>query len=143
MHENKEITKGMKKWLHDYHSKRPGLDVLRCEIDAFILAHEAEVEKERKEREAAAAEEGWTVVTHHKGRKKDVDPESQIAVGSVSQAAIHVKQAKKKSNPTDMCFYRFQRREAQMNKILELQSKFEEDKKRIAQLRAARKFRPY
>ncbi|GAU16959.1 hypothetical protein TSUD_37170 [Trifolium subterraneum] len=98
---------------------------------------------ERKAKEALAAEGGWTVVEHHKGRKKTTDSESGIAVGSVAQAAVVNKLARKK--PKEMCldFYRFQKREAQRNEIMELQGKFEEDKKRLQQLRATRKFRPY
>jgi len=143
--ENKKDVplRGMKKWLLDYHSKRPGLKVLQQEIDVFIVDHEAQAEKERKEREAAAAAEGWTVVVHQKGRKKTVDSESGIAVGSVGLAAAQAKNAKKKAKESAVTFYRFQRREARRNEILELQNKFEEDKKRIAQMRAARKFRPY
>lgn len=135
--------RGMKKWLLDYHSKRPGLKVLQQEIDDFIENHEAQAEKERKEREAASAAEGWTVVVHHKGRKKTVDSESGIAMGSIGLAAAQAKKAKKKAKESAVTFYRFQRREARRNEIMELQNKFEEDKKRIAQMRAARKFRPY
>lgn len=135
--------RGMKKWLLDYHRKRPGVDVLMQEIDDFIEGYEVRLEKERQEREAAASGEGWTVVAHQKGRKKNIDAESGIAVGSIAEAAAKAKSAKKKSKELDMAFYRFQRREARRNEILELQKKFDDDKKRIAQMRAARKFRPY
>lgn len=56
------------------------------------------------------------MVVHHKGRKKTTEAESGIAVGSVSQAALEDKVAKKKqSEPVAHGFYRFQRREAQRN----------------------------
>lgn len=76
----------------------------------------------RKEQEALAAEGGWTVVVHHKGRKKTTDAESGIAVGSVAQAAVLEKEAKKKSKTKDIGvdFYRFQKREAQRNGMLNL-----------------------
>ncbi|KAH9323014.1 hypothetical protein KI387_017653, partial [Taxus chinensis] len=106
---------GMKKWLLEYHGKRPGIDVLMKEIDEFIVDHEDRLEKERKEREASAAAEGWTVVVHQKGRKKTVDAASGIAVGSVAEAAAKAKSAKKKSKEVDVDFYRFQRREARRN----------------------------
>ncbi|KAK7362738.1 hypothetical protein VNO77_04859 [Canavalia gladiata] len=138
-----DCSKGMKKWIMDYHQSRPGLEVLQHQIDNFITAHEAKLEEERKEKEALAAEGGWTVVVHHKGRKKTTDSESGIAVGSVAQAAVENKMAKKKHKEVGLDFYRFQKREAQRNEIMTLQSKFEEDKKRLQQLRAARKFRPY
>ncbi|RVW44767.1 Ribosomal RNA-processing protein 7-like A [Vitis vinifera] len=140
---DEDCSKGMKKWIMEYHQSRPGLKILQQRIDEFITAHEAEEEQARKEREARASEGGWTVVVHHKGRKKTTDSESGIAVGSVAQAAVMDKMGKKKSKEIGLNFYRFQRREAQRNELMMLQSKFEQDKKRIQQLRAARKFRPY
>lgn len=65
-----------------------------------------------KEREDQAAEGGWTVVSHHKGRKKTTDGESGIAVGSVAQAAVINNMAKKKNKEIPLDFYGFQKREA-------------------------------
>ncbi|XP_062119914.1 uncharacterized protein LOC133834340 isoform X2 [Humulus lupulus] len=140
---DEDCSKGMKKWITKYHQSRPGLTILQERIDEFITTHEAQLEEERKEREARVAEGGWTVVTHHKGRKKTTDAESGITVGSVAQAVADNKLAKKKTNEVGLDFYRFQRKESQRNEIMMLQSKFEQDKKKIQQLRAARKFRPY
>ncbi|CAA0829176.1 Unknown protein [Striga hermonthica] len=140
---DEDCSKGMKKWITQYHQSRPGIKVLQERIDNFIMDHEAEEEKARVEREAQAAEGGWTVVVHHKGRKKTTDAESGVAVGSVAQAAVVDKAAKKKTKEVGIDFYRFQKREAHRNEIMMLQSKFEQDKKRIQQMRAARKFRPY
>lgn len=140
---DEDCFKGMKKWIMDYHQRRPGLNVLQERIDDFITEHEARVEQERKEREAQAAEDGWTVVVHHKGRKKTTDTESGVVVGSVAQATVVNNMTKKKAKQVGLDFYRFQKREAQRNEVMMLQSKFEQDKKRIQQMRAARKFRPY
>lgn len=85
---------------------------------------------------------GWTVVLHHKGRKKTRDSESGIAVVSVAQAPVENKMAKKKHKGVGLDFY-VQIKEVQRNEIMTLQCKFEEDKRRLQQLRAARKFRPY
>ena len=140
---DEDCSRGMKKWVLEYKQKRPGLKVLQQRIDEFITAHEEQEEQERKEREARAAEDGWTVVVHHKGRKKTTDTETGTAVGSVSLAAIQEKMANKKPKEVDMNFYRFQKREAHISELAMLQSKFEQDKKRIQQLRAQRKFKPY
>ncbi|KAL2252342.1 uncharacterized protein LOC105167502 isoform X1 [Sesamum indicum] len=140
---DEDYSKGMRKWITQYHQSRPGLKLLQERIDDFIMAHDAREEQARAEREAQAAEGGWTVVVHHKGRKKTTDAESGIAVGSVAQAAVIDKMAQKKKKEVGLDFYRFQKREAHRNEIMMLQSKFEQDKKRIQQLRAARKFRPY
>ncbi|KAL1194321.1 hypothetical protein V5N11_003918 [Cardamine amara subsp. amara] len=141
---DEDCSKGMKKWVTDYYESRPGLDELQERIDDFMAAHEERLDQEKQTREAKAAEGGWTVVVHHKGRKKTTETETGTTVGSVSQAALEDKVAKKKQNePVAHGFYRFQRREAQRNELLALQSKFEQDKKRIQQLRAARKFKPH
>ena len=131
-------------WILEYKQKRPGLKALQERIDEFIVAHEEQQEKvsvssmtyisseeakqasclfliptwlfqERKEREARAAEDGWTVVVHHKGRKKTTDAETGTAVGSVSLTAMQEKMAKKKPKEVDMNFYRFQKREAHLS----------------------------
>ncbi|KAJ1280847.1 hypothetical protein BS78_04G263500 [Paspalum vaginatum] len=138
-----DCSRGMKKWILEYKQKRPGLEFLQERIDEFIVAHEEQQEKERKEREARAAEDGWTVVMHHKGRKKTTDAETGTVVGSVSLAAMQEKMANKKPKEVDMNFYRFQKREAHLSELAMLQSKFEQDKKRIQELRAQRKFKPY
>lgn len=81
--------------------------------------------QEKKEKEARAADGGWTVVVHHKGRKKTTDAESGITVGSVAQAALEDKVAKKKrTEVAGLDFYRFQRKEAQRNGMLILHIKF-------------------
>ncbi|MBA0632365.1 hypothetical protein Godav_001124, partial [Gossypium davidsonii] len=84
---DEDCSKGMKKWLTDYHRSRPGLKVLQQTIDEFIIEHEAKLDQERKEKEARLTEGGWILVEHHKGRKKTTDTESGTTVGSVSQAA--------------------------------------------------------
>ncbi|RHN81263.1 putative ribosomal RNA-processing protein [Medicago truncatula] len=133
----------MKKWIMECHQSRPRLEALQNQIDDFVTSYEEKLEEERKTKEALAAEGGWTVAAYHKGRKKTTDSESGIAVGSVAQAAVENKLDKKKPKEVGLDFYCFKKREAQRNEIMELQGKFEEDKKRLQQLRAARKFRPY
>ena len=76
--------------------------------------------QERKEREDQAAEGGWTVVKHHKGRKKTTDSESGITVGSVAPAAVENQMTKKKPREVGLEFYRFQKREAQRSGMMNL-----------------------
>ncbi|OMO88523.1 Ribosomal RNA-processing protein 7 [Corchorus capsularis] len=140
--ENEGNFQKQDEWITDYQQSRPGLKILQQRIDEFIVAHEEELEQERKEREARLTEGGWTLVEHHKGRKKTTEAESGTTVGSVSQTAVEGKLAKQKSKEVSD-FYRFQKRQAQRNELMMLQSKFEQEKKHIQQLKAARKFRPY
>ncbi|KAI8030679.1 hypothetical protein LOK49_LG01G03588 [Camellia lanceoleosa] len=156
---DEDYSRGMKKWITEYHQSRPGLNILQKRIDDFIIAYEEQEEQVfflswaslclhllfwwRLEEFSLAAEGGWTVVVHHKGRKKTTGTESGITVGSVAHAAALENMAKNKGKDVGLDFYRFQKREAQRNEIMTFQSKFEQDKKRIQQLRPARKFRPY
>lgn len=73
--------------------------------------------QERKEREALAAEGGWTVVVHQKGRKKTTESESGTAVGA-AHAAVTDRIAKKKNKEVGLDFYRFQKREAHRSGML-------------------------
>lgn len=89
---------------------------------------------------AAMEEDGWTVVQRHKGRKKNTS-ESGVTVGAVAAAAATARAAKKRPvEHTD--FYRFQQREKRRNDLLDLRERFEEDKRRLAELKAVRKFKP-
>jgi hypothetical protein len=159
----------------------------------------------KRDREAAEAEDGWTVVVAKTGRKKTTD-ETGLSVGAVALEAAEDRGNKKRKKKADAAldFYRFQRHEARRNgedcvlvssfilsvpfgftaqtiatftlvtkfgdmhfelrtvvchvscsnkpflirvrchaEVLELQERFQEDKKRIAALKAARKFRPF
>nr|GEV91641.1 ribosomal RNA-processing protein 7 [Tanacetum cinerariifolium] len=119
---DEDETTGMKRWITKYHRARPGAEVLMENINDFLVDYAAQKER---------------------GRKKTTEAESGTTVGSVAPAAVMDKLSKKKDKQVGLNFYRFQKREAQRNEIMMLQSKFEQDKKRIQELRAARKFRPY
>jgi ribosomal RNA-processing protein 7 len=129
-------------WVADHRAERPGLEVLQADVDAWIAAHDAEAAEAHAEQEAAAADDdGWTVVGAKRGRRKTTDGEG-TAVGGVAPAkAARARNAAGPVGATD--FYRHQLRENQRQAVVELRQKFEEDKKRIAELRAARKFKPY
>ncbi|GLD74451.1 ribosomal RNA-processing protein 7 homolog A [Lates japonicus] len=97
-----------------------------------------EEELQRKEAEQQQEdEEGWVKVTRgHKGTK--ARPHSEAANKRTLQ-----KEMRKKKRKELMNFYTWQHRNTQKEHIAELRKKFEEDKQRIALLRAQRKFRPY
>ncbi|XP_016111520.1 ribosomal RNA-processing protein 7 homolog A [Sinocyclocheilus grahami] len=99
---------------------------------------ECEAERQSKEAEQQQEdEEGWVKVT--KGsRSVKVRPHSETANERTLQ-----KEKKKKERKELLNFYTWQHRNTQKEHIAELRKKFEEDKQRIAVLRAERKFRPY
>lgn len=63
-------------------------------------------------------------------------------MGGVAGAAAAAAAANKKET-THSDFYRFQQREQRRSELLALRERFEEDKRRIAELKASRKFKPY
>ena len=50
--------------------------------------------------------------------------------------------ASKKKDRAAVDFYRFQQREQRRDELVELRQQFEEDKKRVQELKASRKFKP-
>ncbi|QDZ23381.1 ribosomal RNA-processing protein [Chloropicon primus] len=124
----------------EYRRKRPGNEVLLERVNTFIEEKEAEEEEERRAREAAAAGDGWTVVRTRKGARHKNQDGSGVNLQAVSKVRA---ESNRKEASLHQGFYHFQRREQRRNEILELQSKFKEDKKRIAELRSKRKFNPY
>lgn len=53
-------------WVRAHKALRPGNKVLQKELDAWVAAYEDEDERKQKEKTAAMAEDGWTVVVRSK-----------------------------------------------------------------------------
>ncbi|CAG8448546.1 2095_t:CDS:2 [Ambispora leptoticha] len=132
---------GLEKWIQEYKLLRKSPDILQAEVDKFMLEYE-EAEKERQRKLAANLnkpdEDGFILVT--RTARRNINTDGGIAVTAAK--AEDIKNLKpKKRELTD--FYRFQLRETKRNKLIELRKKFEQDKQKIAQLKAARRFTPY
>lgn len=132
---------GLKGWIDAHKSEKPGNTVLQERLDAWMDEYETEEAQRKAEALAAMQEDGWTVVQRHKGRKKNASG-TGVVVGAVAARAAQAIAAKKQTAAhTD--FYRFQQREKRRQDLLDLRQKFEEDKKRLAEIKAARKFKPF
>ncbi|RKP07016.1 ribosomal RNA-processing protein 7-domain-containing protein [Thamnocephalis sphaerospora] len=139
-----QLPLGLARYQQAYALSRPNPDELEKRANAYILAHE---ERKREEEERIAAtlnlpdEDGFITVRRVHRKRGNTD-------GKVTVKAIRPEQAQRLA-PTGgkgkdvQDFYRFQQREAKREKLLELRRKFEEDKERIASMRANRRFRPY
>ncbi|XP_076310269.1 ribosomal RNA-processing protein 7 homolog A [Tachypleus tridentatus] len=133
---------GIKKWCQEYNDKVPNLTALKEEIDTYMSEFDKKVEEEKKqakEMEGVPDEEGWITVTKH--GKKPVAPRTEMY-----QKKVLAKEKKKRSQKELLNFYTFQIRQSKMEHLAELRKKFEEDKQRIALMKAARssrKFKPY
>ena len=65
-------------------------------------------------------------------------------MGGVAKASAAARAADpSKQSATFSNFYRFQKRDQRRDELLDLRSKFEDDKRRIQELKASRRFKPY
>ncbi|RIA90590.1 ribosomal RNA-processing protein 7-domain-containing protein [Glomus cerebriforme] len=132
---------GLSRWLQDYRLHRPDQSKLQEEVDEYMCKfEEAELER-HKALEAKLNqpdEDGFIMVTRVGRRSTNTD-------GTITVTAAKPEEIKslKPKNKEFTDFYRFQKREAKRNKIIDLRKKFEEDKEKIAKLKAARRFKPY
>ncbi|XP_013772328.1 ribosomal RNA-processing protein 7 homolog A-like [Limulus polyphemus] len=133
---------GIKKWCQEYNDKVPDIKALKEEIDTYMSDFDKIVEGEKnqaKQMEGVPDEEGWITVTKH--GKKSVAPRTDTY-----QKKVLAKEKKKRSQKELLNFYTFQVKQSKMEHLAELRKKFEEDKQRIALMKAAkssRKFKPY
>lgn len=79
-----------------------------------------------------------------RAKTKQQDGGATVMTGGLAPAAaaaaVEAQQAKQRQHGD---FYRFQARDRRRDELLNLQHQFEADKKRIAELRASRRFKPY
>ncbi|XP_047672220.1 ribosomal RNA-processing protein 7 homolog A-like isoform X3 [Tachysurus fulvidraco] len=138
----KPVQTGLKKWIHEYKQTFIKPELLQKAVDDFMSQYdkrkEEEEERQKKEvEEQQEDEDGWVKVTKG-GKSMKSRPHSEAANQRVLQKEHNKKKRKELLN-----FYTWQHRDSKREHIAELRRKFEEDKQRIALLRAQRKFRPY
>ncbi|KAJ3103833.1 Ribosomal RNA-processing protein 7 A [Phlyctochytrium planicorne] len=128
------LGQGMEKWVAQYAAERPRLEDLEKSVNKYMEEfEEMEAEKERAlaARRNQPDEDGFILVTKGAGRK-----------GKAASDVAVEKGAKKNKKTQVVDFYRFQMREGKRNQLAELRKKFEEDKARIEEMKARRKFKP-
>ena len=127
------IRSGLQKWCTEYRKQYSNPKDVEKKVDRFMAEFDLKEAKEKEKLERLASEpdeEGWTVVTHGKKNLVELD-------------RVTKKDKKKREKKELANFYTFQQRESKREHIATLRKKFEEDKKKIQQLRAARKFKPF
>ncbi|XP_043823124.1 ribosomal RNA-processing protein 7 homolog A isoform X2 [Dromiciops gliroides] len=137
--ERHPVKTGIEKWIADYTDSLVDPEALRVEVDKFMEEYDKKIAMEDAKAEAEEGvpdEEGWVKVTR-KGRRPGL-PRSEAASLRVLE-----KEKRKKARKELLNFYAWQHRETKMEHLAQLRKKFEEDKQRIALMRAQRKFRPY
>ncbi|XP_056379746.1 ribosomal RNA-processing protein 7 homolog A [Hyla sarda] len=133
------VKAGIHKWIEDYENSFTDVAALQAEIDQYMQeydAKQAKKEDKAKEEEGVPDEEGWITVTR-KGRRP----------GTARTEAINLrltqKEKRKRAQKELLNFYAWQHRNKKKEHLAELRQKFEEDKQKIALMRAQRRFRPY
>ncbi|NWV01638.1 RRP7A protein, partial [Upupa epops] len=137
--ESHPVKTGISKWIDSYAASVVDPEELKAEVDAYMQDYDkkmAEEEAKAAEEEGVPDEEGWVKVTR-KGRKPGL-PRTEAA-----NLRVLEKEKQKRARKELLNFYAWQHRETKREHIAQLRKKFEEDKQRIALMRAQRKFRPY
>ncbi|KAM3915754.1 ribosomal RNA-processing protein 7 homolog A [Leptodactylus fuscus] len=133
------VKAGIHKWIEDYEKSFTDVAALQAEIDQFMEEYDKKVatkEDKAKEEEGVPDEDGWITVTR-KGRRPGVARTEAVNVRLLE------KEKKKRAQKELLNFYAWQHRNKKKEHLAELRKKFEEDKQKIALMRAQRKFRPY
>ncbi|XP_072167637.1 ribosomal RNA-processing protein 7 homolog A-like [Diadema setosum] len=133
------VPTGYKKWCQEYAAMWSDPLKLQKKVDDFMADFDKkkqEEEEQAKEEEGVPDEDGWITVT-----KRSAKP--VVARTERQQRRLQAREKRKRAEKELMNFYTFQTRESKREHIAELRKKFEEDKQRISQMKAARKFKPY
>lgn len=139
--ETRQPLLGMRRWISDYKSRIiTDWDHFQKDLDDYMMKYDAKKEGEDaklKEIGEEADEDGWVTVTSKS--KKSARKQQNNHKNDRSKAKAKAIGKKKEL----LNFYKFQKKERKEDLIQNLREKFEEDKKRVALMRAERKFKPY
>ena len=131
----------MRRWISDYKSRIiTDWDHFQKDLDDYMMEYDAKKEAEDaklKEIGEEADEDGWVTVTSKS--KKSARKSQNNHKNERSKAKAKAIGKKKEL----LNFYKFQKKERKEDLIQNLRERFEEDKKRVASMRAERKFKPY
>ncbi|XP_076068813.1 ribosomal RNA-processing protein 7 homolog A [Oratosquilla oratoria] len=131
--EEEPIVMGIDRWYQETRAAMPDPEVLKVEIEKIVAEYDKNQEATKKKNEEPD-DGGWITVSNEKKKKPRVEKLNDV----------EKKRSKKKKKKKQIVnFYSFQEREKKMEHLAVLRKKFEDDKKRIAQMRTLRKFKPY
>jgi len=143
--ETRKPVVGLRRWISDYSSRIiTDWNHFQKDLDDYMVAYDerkATESAELKEMSEVADDDGWVTVTSKskKGARKPNNNNNNNNNHPRSKAKAKAAGKKKEL----LNFYKFQKKEKKEDLIQNLREKFEEDKKRVAQMRSERKFKPY
>ncbi|XP_054844948.1 ribosomal RNA-processing protein 7 homolog A [Eublepharis macularius] len=136
---NHPVQTGIHKWIARYTASVVDPAELKKEVDVFMQAYDQKVAEEDAKAEnedGIPDEDGWVKVTR-KGRRPGLPRTEAVNLRALER------EKRKRARKELLNFYAWQHRETKREHIAQLRKKFEEDKQKIALMRAQRKFRPY
>ncbi|XP_047516802.1 ribosomal RNA-processing protein 7 homolog A [Pieris napi] len=132
------IVLGINKFIHEHNESVFKPMELKNRIEIFMKRCDEKIKKEiEKEKQLEQEDdEGWITVT----KRSKVQ---SFARTEKVENKIMAKENKSKKKKELTNFYTFQIRESKMKHIVSLRQKFDEDKKKIAQIKQSRRFTPF
>ncbi|KAF7282719.1 hypothetical protein GWI33_002113 [Rhynchophorus ferrugineus] len=135
--ENVQIKAGLSKYIEQYNNSIVNPEELQKEITTYMKGlDKKEQKKDKSESEMEVDDDGWTVVTK-KGRNPGLARKESVTI------KLEEKMKEKSKKKELKNFYTFQIRESKMKNVIELRKSYEEAKKKVALMKASRKFKPY
>ncbi|XP_013171983.1 PREDICTED: ribosomal RNA-processing protein 7 homolog A [Papilio xuthus] len=133
-----EVKLGMDKWIQEHNNSILLPKNLKENIEEFMKSYDADAKSaEEKEKQLEQEDdEGWVTVTKQ-GKVQSFARSDKV------ENKIMAKEEKNKKRKELKNFYTFQIRESKMKHIVALRQKFEEDKRKIAQIKQSRRFKPF
>lgn len=131
------VKTGLSKWIDEYKAIRLSPEIFEKRIRKYMFNYDKE---KLRESEALKIEtnqpdkDGWITVTK-KTRKR-------IAKSQLRPNKLRRLKSRKKQKEL-LNFYKFQLRDEKKKQLTELQKKFEEDKMKVEDMKAKRKFKPF
>jgi len=140
--QEKPVVTGIKKYIQEYNNQIVEKEVLLGEVQEYMKTFDDNVNKKAEEDDNAEIpdEDGWVTVT---GSSKKSAKEKQKEQIEVKKQRKTPGRAMKKKGRELKNFYSHQIKDEKINRIRELRAKFEEDKAKIAKMKADRKFKPF
>eukprot|EP01117_Protostelium_nocturnum_P010938 TRINITY_DN3957_c0_g1_i1.p1 TRINITY_DN3957_c0_g1~~TRINITY_DN3957_c0_g1_i1.p1 ORF type:complete len:244 (-),score=96.68 TRINITY_DN3957_c0_g1_i1:153-884(-) len=142
--EAKAQSSGLSKWTKSFVESRPEHEDLLLEVDEFMNNYDLEKKAEEEEEDkdfGIPDEDGFVSVSRKGGQKTLRMGRHHISVFKTPLPMEEIIKKQKKLEYVD--FYKFQQREQKREQLSQLREKFEEDKKKISEMRASRRFKPY
>jgi len=136
------IVTGVKLWAVGYNDQWKKEEAITSSIESFMANYDKDVANAKKvdEEMAEPDDDGWVTVTRQDKKK----PAASVkTVPEQEDRGRGKKNRRKKKKLVLQNFYSHQVKEEKMDRIQELRKKFEEDKLKIAKMKADRKFRPF